>query len=222
MPISDSWAVPWVMEVVNGVRPASLLDFGVGMGEYGFHIRQSLDIGDGLLHRDKWKRRIDGVDVFPDYKNPIWEYYYNEVVVADGRTVLERTSPGKYDMIIACDVIEHFDTADALAVIRRMREIAPWVVITTPNGHYSQGTLHGNEAETHRSHWKPSDFEEIGGSVTPIGVTFMTIFASDQRELRARELDNLPVLFRHTGRSMAQCFRRWFPRMIRSRTGLGN
>ena len=33
MPQSDHWAVPWVVEVIDHLRPDSIFDFGVGNGQ---------------------------------------------------------------------------------------------------------------------------------------------------------------------------------------------
>ena len=219
MPISDHWAVPWVVESISRIAPESLLDFGIGIGGYGLQLRQVLDIGCGRLSREQWKTRIEGVEVFERYRNPVWSYCYDRVHLEDGREFLRRARPGEYDVIVACDVIEHFRKDDALEHIALMRKLAPWVIITTPAGNYPQGACFGNDAETHRSAWDPADLRAMGGVTTPIGVTFITMFAADRQRLVELDLANLPILFRNTGRSLARCFARWFPRMIHSRFG---
>ncbi len=218
MPQSDYWALPWVLEVVGEIHPDSVLDLGVGMGQYGLQIRQLLDIGQERLTRGEWKTRIDGVELFEPYRNPIWDYYYDHVYMGDARDFL-RTTSEKYGLVLICDVIEHFDRGEAESLLRLARSKAEWVIVTTPNGNYPQGAVFGNDAETHRSVWTPKDFLALGGEVHEIRATFMGVFRGVTDAPAAARIAHFPVLFENTGRSLLKCFRRWLPRMLRSRTG---
>ena len=70
MPQGDVYNIPWVIKLLSKIDPSSILDIGIGNGSYGFLIRQYLDIAKGRLSRDEWELMIDGIEVFPDYKNP--------------------------------------------------------------------------------------------------------------------------------------------------------
>lgn len=214
MPQSDPWAVPWVMEVVGHADPRSVLDFGVGNGQYGVQLRQSLDIARGRLRPNEWEATIDGVEVFEDYRNPIWGYFYNNVTVGDGAAFLKGAGR-EYDLIVACDVIEHFDKPDAVELLRLMQSRAKTVVITTPNGAYPQGAVHGNDAECHRSEWTPVDFERMGASTRMIASTFIAVFSGDVA--MHQFVRQMPTLFRYSGRELVALTRQWFPRMLRKR-----
>ena len=216
MPQSDHWAIPWVVEVVDHIRPNSIFDFGVGNGQFGLQLRQCLDIGHGRLLPDQWQVTIDGIDVFEKYRNPVWSYFYNSVHIGDGVTFLEQ-SDSRWDVLLICDVIEHFEEARALEVLKRLRSKATTVIVTTPNGHFPQGCVHGNEAERHLSEWRVADFEALGAVTRPIGTTFLAVFSEDSSVLRFAR--HLPALFHYTGGELLTLTREWFPRMLRSRTG---
>jgi hypothetical protein len=214
MPQSEHWAVPWVVEIAGHLHPKSVFDFGVGMGQFGLQLRQTIDIGEGRLRPEQWQLHLEGVDIFEDYRNPIWSYYYNHVHVGDGLEYL-RQSDRRWDLILMCDVIEHFERDRALEAIDVLRSHARSVIITTPHGVFPQGCVHGNEAERHLSEWWPADFEALGASTKLVCSTFLAVF-SDDAEVH-QFVREMPALFRYTGRELMTLTRQWIPRMLRSR-----
>jgi hypothetical protein len=220
MPLSEYWALPWVLETVKRIDPVSILDFGVGMGSYGFTIRQALEVGRRLLTPTEWKKRIIGVEIFGAYHNPIWDYYYNEVLVEDGCAFLERTTDASFDAALLCDVLEHFPREKALAVLAQLRRVASWVLVTTPNGRFPQGAWFGNEAERHLSEWRPEDLMALGAQCVPIKRTFLAVFAPNREAARSLEMDDFPVLMRNRGWSLIRAGLRRVPGMLRKRLGL--
>ena len=147
MPMSNPWHLATVLHFVEKLNPKSVLDVGIGMGTYGFMVRQFLDISQERLKRSDWKLRIDGVEIFEAYRNPLWEYAYDSVVLRDIWQALPEL--GAYDVVICNDVLEHFPKATAQSLIQMLLEHAPVVIATTPNRHWEQGAWGGNEAETH-------------------------------------------------------------------------
>lgn len=216
MPQSDHWAVPWVVEIVDHLLPNSVLDFGVGNGHFGMQLRQCLDIGRGRLKPEQWLTRIEGVEIFEDYRNPVWQYFYDEVHVGDAVEYVKQ-SDRHWDVVLICDVIEHFEKDQALRVLDLLQSRAKTVIVTTPNGHFPQGCVHGNEAERHLSEWRPQDFEALGATTRPIGTTFLAVFSEDDSVHRF--VRRMPALFHHTGRELVSLTREWLPRMLRSRVG---
>lgn len=219
MPQSDYWAVPFVMEAAVAIDPASVLDIGVGMGQFGLHLRQALDIARGRLTKPEWKLQLDGVELFEPYRNPLWDYYYDRVTIADARTHLDQLTRS-YDLILMCDVIEHFNRDDALKLLAVARQKAKWVLVSTPDGEYPQGAMHGNDAETHRSTWRPADFAALGAFTHEIRSTFLALLPGLGAPAPVLRGGDLPSLFTHTAGSWAKCTRQWLPRMIRSKLGL--
>ena len=214
MPQSDHWAVPWVVEVIDRLQPKSVFDFGVGNGQFGLHIRQVLDIGHDRLKPQDWQVHLEGVDIFENYRNPIWDYFYNRVHIGDGAEVL-RSSNQPWDVLLICDVIEHFPQTKALELMELLRSKARTVIVTTPNGVFPQGCVHGNEAERHLSEWRPADFQALGATTREISSTFLAVFSEDKSTHRM--ISKIPALFHHTGRELVSLTREWFPHMLRSR-----
>jgi len=214
MPQSDHWAVPWVVEVIDRLQPRSVFDFGVGNGQFGLQVRQILDIGHDRLKPETWQAHLEGVDIFENYRNPIWDYFYNHVHIGDGVEVLKNSSR-HWDVLLICDVIEHFPRAKALELLDLLRSKATTVIVTTPNGVFPQGCVHGNEAERHLSEWLPPDFQALGATTREISSTFLAVFSSDPAAHRI--VRKIPALFHHTGRELMSLTREWFPHMLRSR-----
>lgn len=148
MPLSNPWHLPGVLHFLATSRPQRILDVGVGMGTYGFMIRQHLDIVHERIAPSAWKLTIDGIEIFEPYRNPIWSYAYNTIWTGDARKLLPQS--GNYDAIICNDVLEHLDKEEALALAREMLGHAPLVIVTTPNRECPQENWGGNEAERHR------------------------------------------------------------------------
>ncbi len=218
MPQSDYWSVPFVLDVVDQLKPKSVMDFGVGIGQYGLHLRQLLDIGPGRLHKSNWSTVIDGIELFEPYRNPLWDYFYDSITIGDGRSVL-RDLPDSIDLILICDVIEHFEDHEAIALLDLARSKATWVLVTTPNGSYPQGDVFGNEAERHRSEWVVDDFRRLGAATHTIRGTFLALFHGTESGAQEAQgiTSQLPGFFNHTGRSLLACARDWFPRAVASR-----
>lgn len=219
MPQSDYWAVPFVLEAAVAIDPASVLDIGVGMGQFGLHLRQSLDIARGRLIKPDWRVELDGVELFEPYRNPIWEYYYDRIAIADARSHLAGLKR-KYDLMLICDVIEHFERSDALNVLTMARSRAKWVIVTTPLGDYPQGAMFDNVAETHRSSWTPAEFRAMGAFTHDIRSTFLALLPGDGVDQPILRDGDFPSLFCHTAGSWVKCTKYWLPLMLKSRLGL--
>lgn len=191
MPQSESWAIPWVLEICCHLAPRSVLDVGVGMGEYGFLLRQKIDIGNGALDPEAWQMQIDGIEIFPKYANPLWDYYYDRVTLGDCRKILP-TLTSRYDLILLNDIIEHFSRSEALELLNHVQGLGASVLVTTPLGEYPQGPEYGNPAESHYSTWYPADFERLGAVTCTIHRTFLALFTQD--DAVARRVLALPHL----------------------------
>lgn len=161
MPTSAPYAIPVVMHAVRQICPASILDVGVGFGKYGVLFREYTDIWEAerfaQLHRDAWRTRIDGIEIYKPYLSPLHDFIYDQVHVGDAVDVIDRL--GRYDLIFMGDVLEHFDKADGQRLIHRLYEHAEkCVLLTYPKAAKRRGGLLGNAAEAHRSVWSRSDF----------------------------------------------------------------
>jgi hypothetical protein len=76
--------------------------------------------------------------------------------------------PGAVDLVTLIDVLEHFDQAEALEVLRQVEVVARRrIVLFTPRGVFPQGGhdsfgLGGEEFQRHRSAWEPGDLARLG------------------------------------------------------------
>ncbi|MDB5340383.1 MAG: hypothetical protein JWN70_6002 [Planctomycetaceae bacterium] len=156
MPVSNSEHIPAVLHFVHASAPTSILDVGIGTGSYGLLLRQGLDIGYGRIQPDEWKVRIDGAEIFDAYRNPVWNYAYNRVIMGDIRSGLAGLD--RYDLVLCNDVLEHFPREEARRLIRALLEKCRVLIATTPNREYAQGAWGGNQAETHHALLDRRDF----------------------------------------------------------------
>jgi glycosyltransferase involved in cell wall biosynthesis len=170
MPASWYEAIPSIVSRVRRENPKTILDIGIGFGKYGMLLRESLDISLGRYERDSWAVRIDGVEAFPEYRNPIHDYAYDNVYYGAVPGVLNGLP--SYDVVLLVDVLEHFTKEEGLDVIRELKSHSrKCLVISTPLHPSEQEAYLGNEYECHRSRWGPMDFAEHDFSyqVLPLG-----------------------------------------------------
>ena len=140
---------------LDAVRPASILDVGLGNGKLGFIARDYLDVMIGeRYHKKQWQLHLDGIEVCGDYIQDHQRAIYNDIFIGDAFDVIDGL--GQYDMIIMGDVLEHFDKPKGLAFIDKCFGHAHKAIalfIPLGNG-WSQGAIYGNPHEAHLSAWQ--------------------------------------------------------------------
>lgn len=160
MPTSRPIHIGPVLEEIHWSKPGSILDIGCGFGTMGVMFRAATDvrkseINPSLYH--DWPTRIDAIEVFEWYRNPVWQVYTN-VYVGNALEVLDTLE--KYDTIYCGDVIEHFTKEEGYKLIDKMLEHCnQWIIIATPSPAPVQPALLGNAHEEHLSEWKEEDFK---------------------------------------------------------------
>lgn len=169
MPSSRTNLIPTIIHLIKQVRPASILDVGVGFGKWGHLFREYTDIiasehEPARYHRDNWQVRIDGIEGFPDYLTPMHHFLYDQIHVGD-MCQLIRTLP-TYDVIFLGDVIEHVDKETGHAFLRDcVAHTHKAVIISTPKFETNQGILNANDLECHHSLWSERDFAAHPGCI---------------------------------------------------------
>lgn len=144
--------------LVERVAPKSILDLGIGSGFKGAFFREYTDVWDhGIIDR-KDAIYLVGVDIFEQYRNPLWDLY-DRVVIEDIVKYLKDTPGERYDMVHCGDVIEHlsYEAGEELISLVSRAAIKAAVVVT-PLRVLKQGTVFGNEHERHISQWGPDRF----------------------------------------------------------------
>ena len=71
MPSSQYRQISKIMDLVITLKPNSILDIGAGFGKYGLLCREYLELWDGRQIYSQFLRRIDAVEVFKNYVNPL-------------------------------------------------------------------------------------------------------------------------------------------------------
>ncbi len=174
--MSNLLHLPAVIHYAGAAKPLRILDIGVGMGTYGFLLREFLDISQERVVREEWELVIDGIEIFEGYRNPIWDYAYNSVRLENILNVVDELP--QYDVILCNDVLEHFRREVALDLLRKLLVKCRVLIATTPNIEIPQGAWGGNDAETHLCVLQPGDFPDLV-TWSQTGITNCYVCCSD-------------------------------------------
>ncbi len=129
MPISSPDHVPAVLHFIRSLQPGSILDVGIGTGSYGLLLRQYLDIAQLRVQPEDWRVRIDGVEIFEQYENPVWDYAYDDVFIGDIRELVAELSD--YGVVLCNDVLEHLPREEARALVSTLLDKCQVLVATS-------------------------------------------------------------------------------------------
>lgn len=171
MPFSQSSQISEILQYIEQVNPSSLLDVGTGMGQYGFLARTNLENinlfeinGSEGSQRDKsgWKVKIDGIEGFGNYVTPVHDYAYNDMMVGDALKILPTLADNSYEMVIAIDILEHFDKADGNFFIEQIKRIARKSVLVSTPKIFCEQEIEANPYENHRSLWEEDELKGFG------------------------------------------------------------
>lgn len=135
-----------------------------------------LDVGSGQgLPMELIKLRIKpeytvGIDLFEPYiKDAKQKKIHDKYVIADVKKLPFKKK--SFDTVICLQVLEHLDKRDALALIRKMEQIAKkQVILATPIGEMYHPVVDNNPLQLHKSDFLPKEFEQLGYKVTKIGL----------------------------------------------------
>ena len=170
MPTSRPYFTSWLCDFILETKPKSILDIGVGFGSFGVLAREYTDIWNGNYQKYEWLTRIDGVEIFKNYRNDIYWSIYNNIYMGDICDVVD-TLNISYDLILIKDCLEHIEKENGKVLLEKINKLGRFVVIITPIEVFMQGPVFGNDAETHRSSWCVNDFkkaiytEEVGNAL---------------------------------------------------------
>lgn len=169
MPSSRPNTIPAVVHLIRQLKPASILDVGIGFGKWGHLFREYTDILEAerdpaRYQKPNWKVRIDGIEGYAAYITDLHRYVYNDIHIGNACELVKTLSP--YDLIFAGDIIEHFEKTAGLQFLRDAVRLARRaVIITTPKYETGQENLCGNELERHRSLWTAADFRAFPNAI---------------------------------------------------------
>jgi hypothetical protein len=151
MPSSFLYQIVPVMNAVIELDPRSILDIGVGWGKYALLCREYLETPgpDGNLL--SFERRIDGIEVYEKYLNPVQRSLYSSLYVGNALEVTASLSR-RYDLALLIDVLEHFSQADGVRLLERLSCVADGILIAMPK-EYAQSGSFPNPYERHLFLW---------------------------------------------------------------------
>jgi len=202
MPTSSFLAIPIVLNEMIKAQPNSILDVGVGLGKYGILAREYLDWWTQKGREGK-RTHIEGIEIYQPYieERPL-DQYYDLIRIGDAlETIRQWQEPGKiiYDLILACDVIEHFPRERAEELMKLLlehRTETGQCLFTIPLGElWINNVVPGdNPAEKHLSTWTRESVEEVCGAATryteipggpkgPIGVFVFALNSAKEMRL---------------------------------------
>ena len=171
MPFSHSRQISSIVGYAEELQPQSVLDVGVGMGQYGFLLRTNLEninlfdingAGATQRHRRGWSRVIDGVEGFAAYLTPVHDYAYNRVLIGDAIAVVSEMPDASYELVLAVDILEHFTKDDGYRFLRECTRVcSKSVLVSTPKNFVAQDVA-ANPLENHRSHWTQAELVSAG------------------------------------------------------------
>lgn len=175
MPTSDCTNISPIITALHWINPKSVLDLGIGYGKYGVLVREYLDIAKFRIKPKDWQINIIGVEGFEEYTNPCWEAY-STVLVED---FTESYTDGHYkgfDLVLMIDSLEHVDKGTGEKIFEFLRANNKWVIVSCPDGDYPQGSVNGNELETHKAVWTKEDLSIRGGHILHHGICTVALF----------------------------------------------
>jgi len=159
MPTSVYCSIERMIYYLRYLKPASVLDVGVGNGKMGFLVRDYLEIMTGQTYRrEAWRVRLDGIEAFENYIQDHQKALYDRIIIGDAFELIDALEA--YDLIILGDVLEHFEKEKAWAFLDKCASRTKHIVLNIPLGEgWSQDDAYGNVFETHRSLWRSEEIE---------------------------------------------------------------
>lgn len=151
----------FILPQLAGLEGKRVLDVGSGKGLYGYLARAS-DGGDRAF--------IVGVDVWGPYLTFCRSFgAYDALILADATAPLPFCRDS-FDVVLACEVIEHLPADAGEALLDQVEGIArEKVVVTVPNGDHLRGPIDDVPTEAHQSVWRPTDLRKRGYQVRGMG-----------------------------------------------------
>lgn len=136
--LSERWNLTPVSNLLVQVDPKSVLDVGVGFGNYGMIARAFLDVWPGRFEKEKWQAKIDGIEYYKEFKNPTYDFVYNKVYFGDVFEILPKLE--KYQAIILMHIVEHMEKTQALKLISLAKShCTKRIIIGTPSKFFKTG-----------------------------------------------------------------------------------
>jgi len=151
---SDPANQPVIIDFLTRLRPDSIVEVGIGYGEYGDLIRAAIP-----------QVTLLGIEVFCPYLDQVTPGVYDLIETSDLRHIPDSFWQG-CDITIWIDGPEHLAPDESLQQIQRLRSLSRLgLLCACPIVDYPQGAVNGNEYERHLSQWSVAGMKSVGAEV---------------------------------------------------------
>jgi glycosyltransferase involved in cell wall biosynthesis len=152
--------IPEIISEVSKFQPESILNIGIGFGKYGVLLREKLERSKELNKKEDWNIRLDGIEPFKNYQNPIHDFVYDNVYYDSVTNCIENLP--NYDVVLLIDVIEHFKKEEGREIIKKIiKHTKKALIISTPLYPEPPGEKRTTKFEEHKSRWTQLDFADF-------------------------------------------------------------
>lgn len=166
MPESANEHLDFLRAYLRSAPPSSILDVGMGRGNYGWFLRRDVGWKGRLVGLEVWAPYVEGPDALAGGNRN----YYDLIEIGDVRASGEFVGAISPDTVFAFDVIEHMAKEEGTAVIEMLALCAKCeVLVSVPIVPYPQGPIHGNPYEEHKHDWTPDEMRALGGDLVSKG-----------------------------------------------------
>ena len=134
----------------NSHKDLRVLDVGAGMGKWSKLLKNKTFLMDAVEAHAPYIERFGLKALYSNVHNyDIRNFEYEK---------------GTYDIVILGDVLEHLEFDDAIKLIEDMKQKVSIIFLTIPITICVQdGSVYGNEFETHRYQWSDKEIQQILG-----------------------------------------------------------
>lgn len=157
MPVGHAGLSYHMVDFIQRVGARSVLDLGVGYGLNGATLVNyfGANPNTGVIYPRSAGNdfRVHGVEVFPAYRNPMWDLYV-EVVIGNIKDWLHLCE--QVDAVVCNDVFEHLPKHVGEEILRRSKTL--FVGVCQEMG---QGTVYGNPHEAHTTVWTEAELKKF-------------------------------------------------------------
>lgn len=201
MPSSQYYHISKILSLIIYLKPASVLDIGVGFGKYGVLCREYLELWDGRGRYSEFLRKIDGVEAFKGYITPLHKFVYNRIYDEDIMDVLDQID-FSYNLVLILDVLEHLDKQQGKLLLTKILQRNDGAIVSTPKKVSLQKDVFDNKYEIHKSQWNKDELSSFGISFfLSDPVSHIGYLSLDKRQVAAlkseffmRKLRRLPAM----------------------------
>jgi hypothetical protein len=203
------------MDNIIALKPTSVLDIGVGFGKYGVLCREYLDLWDGR-QKYEFTKRIDGVEVFPNYITPLHKFIYNNIYSEDIIKLVDKID-FKYELVLLIDVLEHFNKDQGKWLLEKLLSKCTGILVSIPKKPGPQKDAFDNIYETHRSRWTKNELTNIGNCNFTKDNTSFIVYISKEKNSSTKLQKRLKLLEKARNKSVAKNFKKLFKIFILSK-----